>query len=37
MRVPTPNVSLIEFIFCTKKDLLLKKINLYFQNFSKKN
>ena len=27
MRVPTPNVSLIEFIFCTKKDLSIEKIN----------
>ncbi|WP_440918596.1 type I glyceraldehyde-3-phosphate dehydrogenase [Candidatus Pelagibacter sp.] len=37
MRVPTPNVSLIEFIFCTKKDITIDKINLAFQNFSKKN
>ncbi len=37
MRVPTPNVSLIEFIFCTKKDVTIDKINLAFQNFSKKN
>ena len=27
MRVPTPNVSLIELIFCTKKDLTINKIN----------
>ena len=27
MRVPTPNVSLIEFVFCTKKDLSIEKIN----------
>tara|TARA_Y100000589_G_scaffold57623_1_gene48009 strand:+ start:69 stop:1070 length:1002 start_codon:yes stop_codon:yes gene_type:complete len=37
MRVPTPNVSLIELIFCTKKDITIDKINLAFQNFSKKN
>ncbi len=37
LRVPTPNVSLIELVFCTKKDLSVEKINLAFQNFSKKN
>ena len=37
MRVPTPNVSLIELVFCTKKDLSVEKINLAFHNFSKKN
>ena len=37
MRVPTPNVSLVELVFCTKKDLSIKKINSAFQNFSKKN
>ena len=37
MRVPTPNVSLIELVFCTKKDLSIDKINSVFQNFSKKN
>ena len=37
MRVPTPNVSLIELIFCTKKHLSIEKINSAFQNFSKKN
>ncbi len=37
MRVPTPNVSLIEFVFCTKKDLSIEKINSAFQGFSKKN
>ena len=37
MRVPTPNVSLVELVFCTKKDLSIDKINLAFQNFSKKN
>ena len=37
MRVPTPNVSLIELVFCTKKDLSIEKINSAFQNFSKEN
>ena len=37
MRVPTPNVSLIELVFCTKKDLSIEKINSAFMNFSKKN
>ncbi len=37
MRVPTPNVSLIELVFCTKKDLSIEKINSAFLNFSKKN
>ena len=37
LRVPTPNVSLIEFIFCTKKDLSIEKINSAFQKFSKKS
>ena len=37
MRVPTTNVSLIEFVFCTKKKLSAEKINLAFENFSKKN
>ena len=37
MRVPTPNVSLIEFVFCSKKDLSVEKINSAFQSFSKKN
>ena len=37
MRVPTPNVSLIEFVFYTKKNLSAEKINLAFENFSKKN
>ena len=36
MRVPTPNVSLIELVFCTKKDITIDKINQAFQNFSKK-
>jgi glyceraldehyde 3-phosphate dehydrogenase len=37
MRVPTPNVSLVELVFCTKKDLSIEKINSSFKNFSKKN
>ena len=37
MRVPTPNVSLVELIFCTKEDLSIGKINSAFENFSKKN
>ena len=37
MRIPTPNVSLVELVFCTKKDLSIEKINLAFKNFSKKN
>ena len=36
MRVPTPNVSLVELVFCTKKDLSIEKINAAFLNFSKK-
>ena len=37
MRVPTPNVSLIEFVFCTKKEIDKEKINSAFQNFSQKS
>ena len=37
MRVPTPNVSLVELVFCTKKDLDIDKINSAFEDFSKKN
>ena len=36
MRVPTPNVSLVELIFCTKKDLSIEKINSAFNDYSKK-
>ncbi len=36
MRVPTPNVSLVELVFCTKKDLSIEKINSAFKSFSKK-
>ena len=37
MRVPTPNVSLVELVFCTKEDLSIEKINSAFEDFSKKN
>tara|TARA_X000000368_G_scaffold411460_1_gene396340 strand:- start:99 stop:1103 length:1005 start_codon:yes stop_codon:yes gene_type:complete len=35
MRVPTPNVSLIELVFCTKKEVTKEKINYSFLNASK--
>ena len=35
MRVPTPNVSLIELVFCTKKELNKEKINEAFKEVSK--
>ena len=35
MRVPTPNVSLIELVFCTKKELSKEKINEAFKEVSK--
>ncbi len=35
MRVPTPNVSLVELVFCTKKDISIKKINDAFEEASK--
>ena len=35
MRVPTPNVSLIELVFCTKKDIDKEKINEAFKLASK--
>ena len=34
MRVPTPNVSLVELVFCTKKELSIKKINSAFEEFA---
>ena len=37
MRVPTPNVSLVELVFCTKKNLTVEKINSTFQKFIKNN
>jgi len=36
MRVPTPNVSLIELVFCTKKELTISKINNVLIKSSKK-
>ena len=36
MRVPTPNVSLIELVFCTKKEITKDKINEVFVTASKK-
>ena len=37
MRVPTPNVSLIELVFCTKKNLSISTINNSFEKASKSN
>ncbi len=37
MRVPTPNVSLIELVFCTKKKITKEKINSSFLKASKTN
>ena len=34
MRVPTPNVSLVDLVFCTKKNLSVKKINLVLDEYS---
>ena len=36
MRVPTPNVSLVELVFCTKKEINIKNINNAFETASKK-
>jgi glyceraldehyde 3-phosphate dehydrogenase len=36
MRVPTPNVSLIELVFCTKKNINKEKINEAFKVETKK-
>ena len=36
MRVPIPNVSLIELVFCTKKKITKKQINNAFSKASKK-
>jgi len=35
IRVPTPNVSLVEFVFSSKKDMTVEKINNSFINASK--
>ena len=37
MRVPTPNVSLVELVFQTKKGLSIEKINSSFNKFIKDN
>jgi len=37
MRVPTPNVSLIEFVFLTKKEISIEKINNALIDESKKS
>ena len=37
MRVPTPNVSLVELVFCTKKKISSEKINNAFKQASKKH
>ena len=36
MRVPTPNVSLIELVFCTKKQMTKEQVNKAFTRASKK-
>ena len=36
MRVPTPNVSLIELVFCAKKEITKEKINEAFADAFKK-
>ena len=36
MRVPTTNVSLVELVFCTKKEINIKKINNTFELAAKK-
>ena len=37
MRVPIPNVSLIELVFCTNKEIDIKKINNAFEHASQNN
>ena len=37
MRVPTPNVSLVELVFCTKKNINKENINKSFESASKNN
>ncbi len=37
LRVPTPNVSLIEFVFCANEEISIKKINRAFVDYSKKS
>ena len=36
MRVPTPNVSLIELVFCSNKEVSIETINSAFKKFIKK-
>ena len=36
MRVPTPNVSLIELVFCSNKEVSIEKINSAFKKFINK-
>ena len=36
MRIPTPNVSLVELVFCTKKDLSIEKLIQHFRALVKK-
>ena len=36
MRVPIPNVSLVELVFCTKKNISIKKINSAFKKYNNK-
>ena len=35
MRVPTPNVSLVELVFCAKKNLNKEEINNAFEEYIK--
>ena len=37
MRIPTPNVSLVELVFCTKKNINKENINKAFELASKNN
>jgi len=37
MRIPTPNVSLVDLVFNSKKDLSINQINNSFKNASKKD
>ena len=37
MRVPTPNVSLVELVFCTKKDISIKKLMMPLKKHQKIN
>ena len=37
MRIPSPNVSLLEFVFYVKKNITIEKLNNSFSNASKKS